>query len=87
MLLQKRLQRGVRIHVPFQRLFCQPIKADDLSEQTPECRIHQISALGKQRCQGVSVVLQPRLGLCTEKLICVFCPLMPSSLSRPIKRG
>lgn len=29
----------------------------------------------------------PLAGLWTEKLICVFCPAIPSSLSRPIKRG
>lgn len=60
-LVQKRLQRGVRVHFPVQRLFCQTIEADDFTEQPPECRIDEISALGKQRRQGVAVVFQPRL--------------------------
>ena len=73
-LFQKRLQRGVRVHLPVQRLFCQTIEADDLPEQPPECRIHQVSALGKQRRQGVSVVLQPRRRVVHRKAHLRFLP-------------
>ncbi len=83
---EEALQRRARIQRLGQRQFRQPVEADDLAQQSPEGRLQQIAPLGEERGQAVAVVLEPLAGLWTEAHL-RFCPAIPSSLSRPIKRG
>ena len=82
---EKGLQRGVGINVRRQRLFRQPVKAHDLLQQRPERRVHQITTLGKQRRQGVSVVLQPRLRVVNRKAHLRFLPADAQLAEQPHK--
>ncbi len=84
---EEALQRRAWIQRLGQRQFRQAVEADDLAQQSPEGRLQQIAPLGEERGQAVAVVLQAAGRVVDRELICVFCPPIPSSLSRPIKRG